>query len=154
MIMHIMVTTMSDEDLINITEPAVLEFLETAASLERRLDRALTIVGASFSEFRLLKALAGAGPAGCSRIDLAHQVGLRPSAVTRALKPMEKMCLASTTRNQRDARQSLAVITDTGKTMLDDARGVLRDVLRSLPINGLGEPELAQFRAGLQNLRR
>ena len=145
---------MSDDNLINLTEPAVLEFLETAASLERRVDRALAVVGASFSEFRLLKALAGAGPAGCSRIDLAHRVGLTASAVTRALQPMEKTGLVSTTRNQRDARQSLALITDAGMTMLADARGVLQDVLRSLPINGLGEPELAQFRAGLQNLRR
>lgn len=135
------------------TEPAVLQFLETAAALERSLDRALSSTrGISFSEYRLLRALANAHSGGHARIDLANAVGLTPSAVTRALKPLEKLGYVTTQKSERDARQSRAVITTAGRELLDDAQGVLQDVLRQLPFNGVGARAVSEFRDRLSEL--
>ncbi|HZW59352.1 MAG TPA: MarR family transcriptional regulator [Woeseiaceae bacterium] len=136
------------------TEATVLQLLESAALLERRLDRSLSGArGISFSEYRLLSALADAGPGGCARIDLAGRVGLTASAVTRALRPLEKLGVVATERNERDARQSLAVITAAGTALLADARGVLRDALGSLALNDLPARKVAEFQDRLAELR-
>lgn len=136
------------------TEAAVLEFLDTAAGLERRLDRALSGTrGISFSEYRLLKALSSSERAGFARIDLAAAVGLTPSAVTRALKPLEKIGYVTTLRNERDARQSLASITPAGTALLQDATAILQDDLSALPLNQLSRQKLAEFLARLREFR-
>src|ERR1700736_2569853 len=122
---------MKSPKLANHTEATVLQFLETASALERDLDRALSSTrGVSFSEYRLLRALANAYTGGSSRIDLANAVGLTASAVTRALKPIEKLGYVVTEKGERDARQSRAVITTAGRELLDDTQGALHDVLR------------------------
>jgi DNA-binding MarR family transcriptional regulator len=135
------------------TTPTILQFLDTAASLERRLDKALSCTrGISFSEYRLLLALSKTIN-GLPRIDLANSVGLTASAVTRALKPLEKIGLVATHKSERDARQSLAVITVAGQELLADAEGILLDVFRQLSINKLSENKIADFQTRLAELR-
>lgn len=108
----------------------LLTLLETAATLEKRLDRVLSAGrGISFSEYRLLRALAAAPQGTASRVDLATAVGLTPSAVTRALKPLEKLGVVSTERGARDARQSLASLTAAGAELFSEAHGMLQDTL-------------------------
>lgn len=122
------------------------ELLDAAGYLERRLDRALsTIRGLSFSEYRLLRALANQPEARAMRVDLAQAVGLTPSAVTRALKPMEKLCYVETLKSDRDARRSLACLTDSGRELLSDAEGIARDVLSTLPIEMFAGAGLDEF---------
>ncbi len=136
------------------TETTVLQFLETAYALERKLDRALSSTkGISFSEYRLLKVLSQANSGGYPRIDLANGVGLTASAVTRALKPLEKIGLVSTERSVRDARQSLAVLTPAGQSLLDDAQCILQDALHELPINTLSPQKITNFQTVLNDLR-
>ncbi|MFT4631170.1 MAG: DNA-binding MarR family transcriptional regulator [Candidatus Pseudothioglobus sp.] len=135
------------------TTPTILQFLETAAGLERRLDRALSFTrGVSFSEYRLLLALSKSTN-GLPRIDLANAVGLTASAVTRALKPLEKIGLVTTQKSERDARQSFAVITAAGEELLSDAGGVLQDVFRQLTINTLSKNKINEFQSRLAELR-
>lgn len=135
------------------TEATVLQFLETAAALERRLDRVLANTkGISFSEYRLLKTLAEASAGGLPRIELASSVGLTASAVTRALKPLEKLGYIATERSERDARQSLASITSAGNELLADAQSILRDGLRELPVNTLNQQKVTEFQARLSEL--
>ena len=122
------------------------ELLDAAGYLERRLDRALsTIRGLSFSEYRLLRSLAAQPEARAMRVELAQSVGLTPSAVTRALKPLEKLCYVETLKSDRDARRSLACLTDSGRELLSDAEGIARDVLQSLPIETLSSAGLEGF---------
>tara|TARA_R110002072_G_scaffold1780_10_gene14810 strand:- start:35102 stop:35542 length:441 start_codon:yes stop_codon:yes gene_type:complete len=135
------------------TASTVLQFLETASALERRLDRALSGTrGISFSEYRLILALSRSEN-GLPRIDLANAVGLTASAVTRALKPLEKIGFVTTQKSDRDARQSLAVITPAGLELLVDADGVLRDVFSQLSINSISENKLSEFQTRLAELR-
>ena len=126
------------------------ELLDAAGFLERRLDRALsTIRGLSFSEYRLLRALAVQPEARAMRVELAQAVGLTPSAVTRALKPLEKLCYVETIKSDRDARRSLACLTDSGRELLSDAEGIARDVLETLPVETLNGAGLDAFLRGV-----
>jgi DNA-binding MarR family transcriptional regulator len=126
------------------------ELLDAAGYLERRLDRALsTIRGLSFSEYRLLRSLAAQPEARAMRVELAQAVGLTPSAVTRALKPLEKLCYVETLKSDRDARRSLACLTDSGRELLSDAEGIARDVLQTLPIETLSRAGLDGFLKGV-----
>lgn len=141
--------------LANHTESIVLQFLETAHTLERDMDRALSFArGISFSEYRLLRALTHVFNGSSARIDLANAVGQTASAVTRALKPLEKLGYVTTEKSDRDARQSRAVITSGGRELLDDARGVLNDLFKELPLNTRSQQEANDLRELLNELRR
>jgi len=114
----------------------ILAFLRTASRVERRLDRSLACTrGLSLSEYQLLRELAGTFNGAAARVDLADAVGLTPSAVTRALKPLEKLGYVTTERDERDARRSVATITAGGERLLDDADGVFRDGVRELTLS-------------------
>jgi DNA-binding MarR family transcriptional regulator len=98
--------------------------------LERRLDGSLSNVrGISFAEYRILHSLASTLEGRASRVDLATAVGLTPSGVTRALRPLEKIGIVTTERSDRDARLALASLTKAGRELYDDASGVVDDVL-------------------------
>lgn len=143
------------DTLANHTESIVMQFLETAHTLEREMDRALSFTrGISFSEYRLLRALAHVFNGNSARIDLANAVGLSASAVTRALKPLEKLGYVATEKSARDARQSRAVITTGGRELLDDAQGILNDLFKELPLNSRSQQEANDFRERLSELRR
>ena len=132
-------------------ENCVLDLLNTAARVERKLDRTLSnIRGISFSEYRLLRSLQLAPQSTAMRVDLAAAVGLTASAVTRALRPLEKLGYVTTSKSDRDARRSLATLTNAGVELLSDARGVLIDVLGDLPVTQLESMQLDVFTANLR----
>jgi DNA-binding MarR family transcriptional regulator len=111
-----------------------MTILDAGSKLERQLDRSLSsIKGITMSEYQLLEALRSQHRSTATRVDLAAQVGLSPSGVTRALKPLEKIGYVQTTKDARDARRSLATLTDQGHELVEDATGVVDDV-----IDGLG----------------
>lgn len=145
---------MNTENIPAHTEPTITQLLETAARIERRLDRMLSCTrGVSYSEYRLLATLAEASTEGLPRVVLAETVGLSASAVTRALKPLEKIGCVITEKGERDARQSRAIITPVGLELLSDARGIMRDALRELPLNSLSPQKVAEFHNRLQEVR-
>ena len=110
-----------------------LAFASAWARLERRLDSNLgAIRGISLAEYRLLRALGDAPGAQASRVDLADAVGLTPSGVTRALRPMEKLGIVSTLKSKRDARLAIAALTPAGRELLSDASGVVDDAMKVL----------------------
>lgn len=124
--------------------------------VERRLDHSLgAIRGISLAEYRLLRALGDAPNSQASRVDLAEAVGLTPSGVTRALRPMEKLGIVSTVRSKRDARLAIAALTPAGRDLLSDASGVVDDAMktmaRRLPDDAPGFAELLEF---LDNIGR
>lgn len=135
-------------------EDAVLVLLDVAARIERRLDNALSMArGISFSEYRILKALAGAEGRGVMRVDLAEAVGLTASAVTRALRPLEKIGVVATEKHERDARCSLAKLTPAGSELLSDAEQVVADGLDAIPMKGVSLDKLASLQAELSKPR-
>ena len=115
----------------------VFTLIDTAARLTRRLDRSLSMIkGISFSEYQLLGALTTQPNNASPRVELAERVGLTPSGVTRALKPLEKLGFVETIKDDRDARRSLAALTSAGLELHSDASGVVNDALESLSAFG------------------
>lgn len=110
-----------------------LAFASAWNRLERRLDSSLgSIRGISLAEYRLLRALADAPNSRASRVELAQVVGLTPSGVTRALRPMEKLGVVSTVKSKRDARLAIAGLTPAGRELVDDASGVVDDTMKAI----------------------
>lgn len=110
-----------------------LAFAASWNRLEKRLDSSLgSIRGISFAEYRLLRALSDAPNAWASRVDLANAVGLTPSGVTRALRPMEKLGYVATAKSKRDARLALASLTPAGQDLVNDASGVVDDIMKTI----------------------
>lgn len=133
-------------------EALVLTLLEASDRVERRLDRTLSNTrGISFREYLLLRTLSRAHDRAATRVDLASAVGLTPSAVTRALKPLEKLGCVVTHKSDRDARRSLAVLTSAGAELLDDAQAAVDDVLAGLAIDDAPSDVLLRF---LEHLAR
>ncbi len=98
--------------------------------VERNLDSSLgAIRGISLAEYRLMQALGGAPNSQASRVDLAQSVGLTPSGVTRALRPMEKLGMVATVKSKRDARLAIAALTPAGREVLDDASKIIDDAV-------------------------
>jgi DNA-binding MarR family transcriptional regulator len=115
----------------------VFTVVDVAGKISRRLDRSLSsIKGISFSEYQLLSALRAQPASSATRVDLASDVGLTPSGVTRALKPLERLGVVETTKDARDARRSLATLTPTGHELLTDADGVVEDTLSGIEALG------------------
>lgn len=115
----------------------VFALLRSASYVERKLDRALACTkGVSFTEYQLLNELQEKYNGSATRVDLADAVRLTPSAITRALKPLEKIGFVVTVKSERDARRSIATLTPAGKELLDDANKIVSDEIDtiSLPI--------------------
>ena len=115
--------------------------------LERRASHhAATIVGLSYSEVCMLHALSEGGERGLTRADLADQVHLTPSAVSRALKPMEKLGFTEDVRDERDARNTRAVLTEAGEERLGHALSALEELWHTMDFSvfGLNADQLGQ----------
>ena len=122
-----MTTTTSPE------QALALAFGSAWSRLEQRLDHSLgAIRGISLAEYRLLRALGDAPGSQASRVDLAQAVGLTPSGITRALRPMEKLGIVSTVKSKRDARLAIAALTPAGREVLNDASGVVDDTMKAV----------------------
>ena len=133
-----------------------LDFAAAWGRIERRLDHSLgAIRGISLAEYRLLRALGDAPNSQASRVDLADAVGLTPSGVTRALRPMEKLGIVSTVKSKRDARLAIAALTPAGRDLLSDASGVVDDAMKAMASRLPGDaPEISELRGFLDSIGR
>lgn len=99
-----------------------LSLVRAAATISRRFDGRLgSWHGISFADFGILLQLSLAPGARLRRVDLAEQLGLTASAVTRALLPLEKIGLVSRKPDPNDARVGYATLTATGRRVLTEA---------------------------------
>ena len=61
------------------------------------------------------------GNGGRRPTELAHELHLTASGVTRALLPLERRGIVERRRDPGDARASLALLTGTGRTLVGEA---------------------------------
>ena len=121
------------------------------AYLQKGVDRRLSLLGISFSEFHILFYLSGSKTKTLRRIDLAEHVGMSASGITRALNPMEKIGLVQKEANQRDARVSLVKLTPAGERVLSEALPALMSAADDL-LAGLSEQEIVTLIAILKKI--
>ena len=105
---------------------AVLRLLGTTARLEERFSGSLgSVHGLALKEVLLLMHLERAPRRRLSRIDLAKQLHVSPSTVTRMAAPLEKLGVVGREADPRDARLAYVVLTEAGQELVANARASL-----------------------------
>jgi DNA-binding MarR family transcriptional regulator len=92
------------------------------AALTRELNAALVAShGLTINDYGCLLLLSRAGEQGMRRIDLANELQLSPSGITRLLDRLEAQGLVGKGECKEDARVSYAVLTDAGLAKIREA---------------------------------
>jgi DNA-binding MarR family transcriptional regulator len=108
-----------------ISAHAVLVRELSAALVERH--------GLTVNDYGTLLLLYRAGDEGMRRIDLANELNLSPSGITRLLDRLEDQGLVGKGECKSDARVSYAILTEEGLTKLREASpGHIDDIERRL----------------------
>lgn len=105
----------------NEASEALLELAGAFAAATKVLDTRLGgLHGLSYAEVRLLGAIAGS-PAGKKRpSELAADLGLSASGVTRAVLPLEKRGIVARESDPRDARAGQVALTPAGRRLWEE----------------------------------
>jgi DNA-binding MarR family transcriptional regulator len=128
---------LSTQQLTTKTSPAVdalSQLLGAHATLTRELSAALVAQhGLTMNDYGCLLLLHRAGEEGMRRIDLANELQLSPSGITRLLDRLMDQGLVGRGACKEDARVSYAVLTDDGLAKLREAApGHVEDIERRL----------------------
>jgi DNA-binding MarR family transcriptional regulator len=99
----------------------LLTLINVNTRIQKRLLGPLSLHGISVTEYQVLRQLNLAPGKKLRRIDLANDVGLSASGITRLLAPMQKIGLVAKEDAERDARVSLVALTSSGERILNDA---------------------------------
>jgi DNA-binding MarR family transcriptional regulator len=104
---------------------SMMEFLgirRTVVLWESRVNLELgALHGIGLSEFVVLNHLMEAPRHRLRRVDLAGQVALTPSGVTRLLGPLERRDLVTREADGHDARATYAVLTPRGQSLVKES---------------------------------
>jgi DNA-binding MarR family transcriptional regulator len=124
---------------------AALDVFLALASAHAQATSSLEASGLSFAEIRLLLAIRTAAERGRRPADLARELNLTPSGVTRALLPLEKRGIVARERDPGDARASHAVLTSAGEHVLAEAlTSAAEDAARLLRRLSVGQTKQLQ----------
>ncbi len=122
----------------------------TARHVERRFETELQHLG--LSRITWCVALAVGGHALGHPSDIAKFVGLERSAVSRALRRLQRDGLITRARGKSDARTRLVRLTPAGETVLEQANALARSARRHSE-SCLSEVERQQLRTILEKLQ-
>jgi DNA-binding MarR family transcriptional regulator len=128
------------------TQVAWVRFLRAHAALTRELSARLEAEhGLTMSDFDVLIQLYHAPDHAMRRVDIARQVLLTASGITRLLDGLERCGLVAKKPCESDARVSYAVLTDEGLRKVKEARKSHHADIDELFGARLGPNELEQF---------
>ena len=125
----------------------ILKLVALHTRIQKHIAGPLSLHGISLTEYLVLRQLHGAPERKMRRIDLAQQIGLSASGVTRLLNPMQKVGLVSKEEAARDARVSLVSLTSAGEAVFTDAAATFAQVAQSVmkPLNGEEQKSLSRL---------
>jgi DNA-binding MarR family transcriptional regulator len=114
---------LTTQEVSELTQTAWVRFLRAHAALTRELGTRLEAEhGLTMSDFDVLIQLYHAPEHAMKRIDIARQVLLTPSGITRLLDGLERCGLVGKRSCASDARISYAVLTEEGLRKVEAAR--------------------------------
>ena len=123
---------------------AFIHFVRAHASVVRGLDRELVADhGLTISEYEVLLLLSRAPERSLRGVDLAREVRLSPSGITRLVDRLAKAGLIGKRACETDARARYAVLTDAGLEKLEQAAPQHLETVERLLADRLDEDELA-----------
>lgn len=88
--------------------------------------------GLSVTELALLRAIEGTKDHRARPTDLAGELHLTASGVTRALLPLEKRGIVKRVADESDGRVSFATLTPAGRTLVADATATAAELSEKL----------------------
>ena len=116
----------------------------------KRVEGALgSVHGLGLSEYLVLRQLSAAPTKTMSRVELADQVGLTASGVTRLLQPMEKIGLVQRKINERDARKSMVALSSAGSSKFTQAQVSFNESLKTI-FDSLSNPQRQSLASSLE----
>ena len=114
---------LTTQEVSNATQTTWVRFLRAHAALTRELGARLEAEHSlTMSDFDVLIQLYHAPDHAMKRIDIARQVLLTPSGITRLLDGLERCGVVAKKSCESDARVSYAVLTDEGLRKFEEAR--------------------------------
>jgi DNA-binding MarR family transcriptional regulator len=113
-----------------------LKFLMLLSRAEAVISRRFNGQGLGFVDMAVLYAISQSPDGKIRRSDLAEEVGLTASGVTRLLIPLEKLGIVKRESNDRDARISYALMTDAGRQLFEDSLKWLEEKVDDLIPDG------------------
>jgi DNA-binding MarR family transcriptional regulator len=114
---------LTTQEVSDATQVAWVRFLRAHAALTRELSARLEAEhGLTMSDFDVLIQLYHAEGHAMRRVDIARQVLLTPSGITRLLDGLERCGLVAKKPCESDARVSYAVLTEEGLRKIAEAR--------------------------------
>jgi DNA-binding MarR family transcriptional regulator len=126
----------------------VARLATASGALDRAIDRPLSgSHGLGLNDLRLLLALEAAPGRRLSRVELAEQLGISASGVTRQLGPLERIGLVGRERHATDARLALAVLTEGGDQVARDAAATAAEAAEAALDRRWSSDEQAALRA-------
>ena len=132
---------------------AFVSFLRAHAAVTRRLDRELVAEhGLTINDYEVLLRLARAPDRMMRRVDLAQQVLLTPSGITRLLDGLQRCGFVEKAACDSDARVVYAKLTDDGVEKLERASRSHFASIRATFCEHLTEQELDTLRELLARL--
>ncbi len=125
----------------------ILRLVALHTKIQKQIAGPLSFHGLSATEYLVLRQLHAAPEKKMRRIDLAQQIGLSASGVTRLLNPMEKVGLISKEEAARDARVSLVTLTKAGETIFTEADATFGQVAQAVmkPLSGEDQKSLSRL---------
>ena len=144
---------LSTQEVSELTQTAWIRFLRAHAALTRELGARLEAEhGLTMSDFDVLIQLYHAPDHAMRRIDIARQVLLTASGITRLLDGLERCGLVAKRSCESDARVSYAVLTDEGLRKVEEARNSHNADIDELFGAALSATEREQFAELLSRL--
>ncbi len=98
-----------------------LSFIMLLTKTDAVVSRKLGGQGLSLGDLAVLHAIHSSPEGKIRRVDLAEQVGLTASGVTRLLIPLEKIGVIKREANDHDGRVSYTMLTKSGKELFEDS---------------------------------
>ena len=133
---------------------AFIAFLRAHAAITRDLDRELVVEhGLTINDYEVLLRLARAPDRMLRRVDLAQQVLLTPSGITRLLAGLQRHGYVEKASCDTDARVVYAKLTESGQEKLECASESHFASVRSLFGCRFEESELEALRTLLTRLQ-
>jgi DNA-binding MarR family transcriptional regulator len=127
--------------------------LRTTADLLAVLDNELQEAhGLSLADYEVLVRISEAPDEYVRMTDLANDLHLSPSGITRRIDGLVKAGLVERTRCPTDRRGANAVLTDAGRKVLENAAPTHVEGVRAHFIDRLSERQLTNLAAALANV--
>ncbi len=131
---------------------AVTSIIRAQQIVLARVDAALKPFGLSFARFEMLRLLSFSRDGLLPMASASARLQVHPTSVTNVVDRLERDGLVRRSAHPTDGRATLVVLTDSGRSVVEDATASLNDRVFSSP--GIASDDLMRLIQTLAQFRR